>query len=186
LELMIILALPIMVGGFILAPRVIYALYPASFSPAILTFQILMLSIFFLYISRPFGDLIVVSNQQRKFLLISVIGAVINIILNFVLIPKYSLYGAALATVIAALIVFLFYIMAVKIFSKIEIFSLNFLTVFISAVVSTIIMYLVLGEPFIRSSAIYISITIGTAVYLFSFLGIKSLIGSLNILNYGK
>jgi len=186
LELMILLAFPMMAGGFVLAPRIIHAFYPDNFSPAVLALQILILSIFFIYISRPFGDLIVVSNQQRKLLLISTAGAIINIILNFILIPRYSLYGAALATVITTLITFLIYIITVKIFTSIHIFSFDCFIISILSTVSALIMYLAVKQPFIYNLNIFISISLGTIIYFLVFLGVKFLLESLKILNYGR
>jgi len=50
------------------------------------------------FVSTPFIRALVISNQQIKVLVLSALGAFLNIILNLVLIPRYSLSGAAVAT----------------------------------------------------------------------------------------
>ena len=48
-----------------------------------------------------FNNLIIIQNKERLSLYIVVASAALNIALNFVLIPKFSFYGAAWATVLA-------------------------------------------------------------------------------------
>jgi len=65
--------------------------------------------------SYTFGQLLLCWNKQQKHLIIVSIGALVNLILNALLIPKYGMYGAAYATVAAeTLVFFLFYIQVVK------------------------------------------------------------------------
>ena len=50
-------------------------------------------------------------NQHKKsiqLMLITLLGAVVNVILNYLLIPKYGLYGAAFTTLISSTLIFLF------------------------------------------------------------------------------
>lgn len=49
-----------------------------------------------------------VHKDSKGFLLSGTIGAVVNIGLNFLLIPKFQVYGAAIATCISYIVVFLF------------------------------------------------------------------------------
>lgn len=47
-------------------------------------------------------------NKQTKYIAISTVGAaIINIVLNYILIPKWGMYGAAFATIIAYVLLFL-------------------------------------------------------------------------------
>jgi len=83
---------------------IINLLYGSEFSPAILAFQILVLmaGLNFLYI--PFYLALIAANLQKKIFIISLIAALVNIVLNLILIPKYSLYGAAVSTLITYII----------------------------------------------------------------------------------
>ncbi len=66
LESMIFLALPIVVGDITLAPRIIDWIYDPSYFPSILAFQILILTAGISFLSSPFGQILVVANQQKK------------------------------------------------------------------------------------------------------------------------
>ncbi len=52
-------------------------------------------------LNRLFNYVIVAMKRNQEFLVITLIGAMVNISLNFLLIPIYSVYGAAIATVIS-------------------------------------------------------------------------------------
>ncbi|KPJ55331.1 hypothetical protein AMJ47_00465 [Parcubacteria bacterium DG_72] len=187
IELMIILALPIIAGGFVLAPRIIHAFYPSDFSPAVLALKILILGTGIFYITRPFADLMIVFNQQKKFFLITVFGALINIVLNLILIPKYSLYGAAVATVITNLAVFLVYFAYYQFFTRLPLLKLKFIPVALIASVCTFIMYFVIKQPTIYNLHIFVSIILGALVYFIGFVALKSLLRFTNLYSlYGE
>ena len=50
-------------------------------------------------LSGSVGNLMQMSNQQNSFMKILLLGAVINVLLNLYLIPKYEIVGAAYASV---------------------------------------------------------------------------------------
>ena len=147
MELMIMLAVPVVIGGHTLAPKIIHFIYGQSFSPSILAFQILIGVTGLIFLSRPFEQILIASNQQKKILLVTFFGAVINIILNFILIPRFSLYGAAVATLITFLVVlFLLFYFTFR-FTPIQPLKVKFLSCFLIAGFSSMIMYFVLYRP---------------------------------------
>lgn len=104
LKLMIFLALFAVIFGIPLSSYIIKIIYGDSFLPAVFALQILiiMAALYALYNTFYLG--LIASNQQRKVFWISLIAAIINIVFNFILIPKYSLYGAASATLITYIV----------------------------------------------------------------------------------
>jgi len=71
------------------------------------TFQLLMLSFWFMTMSYIYGALITSSGELRVFNGIFLIGIVVNWALNLYLIPRQGAYGAALATLATQAMVFL-------------------------------------------------------------------------------
>ena len=65
---------------------------------------ILMFSLIGIAISYIYGTMIVAKGQMKQLNFIFLICIVINLILNLILIPKYSAYGAAIATLITQII----------------------------------------------------------------------------------
>jgi len=173
MEIMIFLALPIMVGGMVLAPRIIDFIYGADFAPSVLAFQILILSVGFILLQGPLGQVIVIFNQQKKTFWIIMMAAVFNVILNLILIPKYSLYGAAFSSVISySLVLFLMLRYIVKL-TPIKPFSSPFVFGFLGTIFSAILMYFVISQSQVYALNIYFSIPIGASAYIAAFLLFK-------------
>ncbi|MFA5770936.1 MAG: oligosaccharide flippase family protein [Patescibacteria group bacterium] len=83
------------------APPIISLFFPTSFMPSVLALRILILVHIVATVSLFFNSLLIIQQREYFSLFIVSFGMVLNIILNLILIPKYSLYGAAWATVIA-------------------------------------------------------------------------------------
>ncbi len=165
MELMTALAVPLMIGGTILAPKIISFFYGAEFLPSILALQILMIMAGILLLYAAFNQVLIVANQQKKLILATLFGAGINIILNFIFIPKYSLYGAAFASVITQLLLmFLLFIFTVK-FTAIRFPNLSFLKFFTKVIVSGAVMSLVISQPQIFNLNIFLAIGAGILTY---------------------
>lgn len=88
----------------VFAPHVIGWFFPASFSPSILVMRIIVLVLTLSSLSALFNSLLLIQNKEKIILKIILVSCCANILLNFILIPMYSLYGAAWATVLAEMI----------------------------------------------------------------------------------
>ena len=169
MEIMILLALPLAIGGIVLAPRVIYFFYPSSFFPSILSLQILIVMAGLIFIYRPLIDVMIASNQQKSTFWITFFGALINILLNLFLIPKYSLYGASLATVITYIVIISISVWLMVRLTSIRISFFKFFAYFAVGGLSSVLMYFVIIQPKIYNLNIFLSVAIGALVYFPSF-----------------
>jgi len=166
MEIMIVLALPMMAGGILLASKIISFFYPPSYTPSIPVFRLLVLvaGINFLYVS--YNMILVIFNQQKKHFWICLVTSATNIVLNFILIPRYSFYGAGLATLICYIILFILEIEFSRRYTSIAIFNLRLTKVLLAAVVSSIIMSMIILLPMVYHNCNFIGLfLIGTAVY---------------------
>jgi len=166
LEIMISYAIPLMAGGLFLAPRIIDYIYDPSFIPSILAFRILIIMAGIIIFYTTFHWILIIANQQKKIFLVGLIGAVINIILNLILIPKYSLYGVAVTMVVSYLLMFLLFFVFTFKFTAIKTFNLKLLYNLIGAIICSIIMYFVISRPIIYHFHILYLVMIGAGVYL--------------------
>lgn len=98
LEMVIFITFLITFVVFPLAPGIIDVAFTSSFAVAAKALQISIFMAFFHYLWSPYHQALVVFNQQRRVFLIHLAGAVVNVLLNAVLIPRFSLYGAATAS----------------------------------------------------------------------------------------
>jgi len=182
MESMIFLGVPIVVGGIALAPRVIDWVYDPSYSPSIFAFQILIIMAGISFLCYPFSQALVVSNQQKRLFWITFFGAIVNVILNLILIPKYSLYGAAFTTVVTYLLVLFLLFEFTSRITPIKPINLRFLSNFIGSIVSSMPMYFVITQPQIYHLNVILSVLIGAGIYIVCFLLYKKVISKICLL----
>jgi len=186
MKTMIFVALPLVIGGITLAPRIIDLIYDPSYFPSILAFQILIITGGIAILDAPFGQALIVSNQQKKTFWIVLIGAIVNVGLNFILIPRYSLYGAAFTSLAAGTLMFYLLFRFTLIYTKIKPINPGlFLTVFIS-IVSSAIMYFVISSSKISELNVLLVILIAILVYSAAFFILKNMLKYLKSINIAK
>lgn len=96
------MVLPMAVGLVLLAHPIIMLFCGISYEPSILTLQILAPIIIFIGFSGLLGMQVLYPLGQEKLVIkATLLGAILNITLNLLLIPKFSQYGAAVATFVA-------------------------------------------------------------------------------------
>lgn len=121
-----VLAVPIGIGGMLLADRIILFAFKSQFKESVIALQILIWAVVFMFVNYLIGFLLNSINKQKLFTLTTGIGALFNVILNFALIPYYSFKGAAFATVLTeALIFILLYYFAAKNGYNINLFAIS-------------------------------------------------------------
>ncbi len=167
MEAMIFLALPFMVGGSILAPKIIHFLYGGQYEPAILALQILLFVAGLNFLYNPYGNVLVVTGQQKKHLLGTAAAALVNIFLNILLIPRFSLYGAAAATLISYVVLLILEVEFVRRFTPIIIWSSALTRAFLVAAVSSIVMAFFILQPIFLQAHVLIGVLVGIASYFF-------------------
>ncbi len=175
-EIMIFLAIPLTVGGVILAPKIIDFIYGSSFVPSILAFQILITTSGIMFLYNAFYQVLVVVDQQKNIFWAVLAGAIINIILNIILIPKFSLYGAAVATVIAQILVFFLLFRFTLKFTSINLFTSRTFLFFLGVIGSSAVMYFTIIQQQIYNLHVLLSILIGIAVYSAAIFAFKYVI----------
>lgn len=102
LKMLCMMSIPAAIGIMMLSDDLIYVLFGNAYAQSAKSMQILSFSIITVAISNFTGYQILVSVGKERFVLYStIIGALINIILNSILILPYGHYGASVASVIS-------------------------------------------------------------------------------------
>lgn len=97
---MAIIGIPLGLGTTLLADRIILMIFGVGYTNSIIALQILVWSSVFIYLSGAFGRLLEASNHQMIITKITAICMLENVVLNIIVIPKYSYIGASITTVI--------------------------------------------------------------------------------------
>jgi len=101
-----VISFPLAAGFFVLGPAVIRFIYP-QYQAAILPLQILIFSLVFIFLTFPVGSLLSAGGRQKRNTLNLLITVVISVALNIMLIPQYQAVGAAVASLVSAVIYFI-------------------------------------------------------------------------------
>ena len=96
---LLMLALPIAVGTTILADRIVLLILGEEFVNSIIVLQILVWVLVFMFLNNLIGGVLGAINKQMVGAAFAGVAALLNIILNLLLIPEFGGVGAAVATV---------------------------------------------------------------------------------------
>lgn len=164
-QLMVFLTVGTIIGGWEMAPGIITFFYGPDFTPSILVFRLLVVVIGISFLSYPYAIALVIANQQRKNFILVLAAAVLNILLDLVLIPRYGLYGAAVATVISSLLVLVLMIALFK--KKIGFNPLDkkLWSALVVSLLCGILMHGILSLPIVASGNVLVACTLGAVVY---------------------
>lgn len=167
-ELISFCCYPIFIGLIIMAPIFIRLLSGTSYEPAITTLQIISPILIALPLSNLIGIQILFPYGKIKYVNMSCcIGAVVNLILNLLLIPLYAQDGAAIATVIAEVSVTLSQYIIARKYIPFRLFTFtNFKYIIYSLIMAAICYYMML-VPMSDMFKLVIVPFIGAIVYAF-------------------
>lgn len=97
---LLLISLPIAVGGTILADRIILFLYTEEFAPSIPVLRIALWALPSLFLLELAGRVANTLHLERPAAKINIINAAITVLLNLILVPTMGVIGGALALVI--------------------------------------------------------------------------------------
>lgn len=168
LRYLVILAIPLAFGIGILSDKIILTLYGTDFSPSIIPLQILVIGLVFAFLSFPVGSLLNACNKQIIQTIILGLTMVLNITLNLILIPRFSVIGASITAAISYFFLFTIgFIYARKIVKyRLKILSQIFFKSFIASII--MVMIIIFLKPFVNFIILCLlgMIIYGIAMYL--------------------
>lgn len=146
-DLLILMVVPTMIIFYFLAPNLIQIVAGNEFHASILTLRILILSLFATFLISIFAYTIIAAKHQRYLIYVWAVLAAINIILNLLLIPRFSYKGAAIVTVITESITLIVLYILTKKLIKIRLKITYLFRVLLPALVLGILFWAALKVP---------------------------------------
>lgn len=170
------MAVPLVVGGVLLAYPVIFIVSTPEFLSRLtegfygsdIAFQILIFALFFQFLNVLFAFILIAVNKQAKLLYINAACVIFNLTTNIIFIPSYGFRGAAVTSVLSE-----FFILVATYFvaKKYLEFSINFKNLFkiiLSATVMGAVVYFL--QPFtyqyVQNWNVMLLVPIGAIVYI--------------------
>lgn len=157
---------------FINADKIIETLYTPSFKPAGTTLKILVFMALITYIHVLYYHILLIFDQQKKIFFVVLVGALINVVLNLILIPRFSLYGASIATVITHLAILLQYWRLTPKETFIKPFDAEFIFVLSISIISGISMCLIVSVSKFVETNLFLSISYSALIFSLLFAGL--------------
>jgi len=165
-RLMSSIALPLGIGGTILARPIMSFLYGDKYMNGVIAFQILIWTVAIISIRCAYEQSFLACDREKRYLLGVMVGAGTNIVLNFILIPYFGLVGAAIATVISELVFSGYMLAYFQILRRVSILK-YLLKPFLAASLMGVLLY------YLRDLNLFFSIAIGIVVYLATIWALK-------------
>lgn len=100
MKFLLVIAVPISVGMFVLAEDIIIFVFSDKFAGSIAPLKILVISLAFSFLSFPIGAFLNACNKQTMQTIITGFVLVVNVVANMMLIPAFGAVGAAYAALV--------------------------------------------------------------------------------------
>ncbi len=101
LKYLLLISLPIAVGGTLVSQPLIHLLYTDQFAPAVPLFALVIWDLPAFFITELTGPVCLVLQLEKRVARVNMTSAIIHVILDVVLIPLFGVMGAAIAEVAA-------------------------------------------------------------------------------------
>jgi O-antigen/teichoic acid export membrane protein len=175
---LLMISLPVSVGGTLIAHRLILILYGKEFEQAITVFRIMIWALPFMFLAEVLGRTSIVMNLERKVAAFIAVNACISIGMSLTLIPAFGAIGAAIALVINRFNNVLLSIIILKPKLLFEGNVLPLIRVVIASLVMGIVV-MVLGRYSILSNqysifSLLLLVLAGAVIYLISIFSFKA------------
>jgi len=166
IKILTMISIPTTVGVILVANDLVPLLFGDGFTESILTTRILSISIISVAFSNFFGyQVLVVIGKEKQMMISTIIGAVVNIILNFVLIIPFMHNGVAFASVVTEICVTIYQIYAISGAFKFELdkkFIVSVLLSNIAMIITVLICMILIQNPILRLG---LSMCVGCLTY---------------------
>ncbi|MDY6895096.1 MAG: oligosaccharide flippase family protein, partial [Thermotogota bacterium] len=143
------LTLPLFLIMFLFPETVIDILFEARYIQAGIALQILALGMFIHTFSGPNGVTLVTIGKTRLLMWTSLIGAILNIVLNFLLIPSFGIIGAAVASASSLALINILKSTSLYILYKIHPFTKNYIKPILLSVLLVLVIFTAVTNLFV-------------------------------------
>lgn len=164
--------IPAIFGLIIISKSLIGIYLGNEFMPATNILRILCLSLFFTPVANIVRmQLLIPRGRDKEYIISIVVGAILNLFLNFLLIPRLYAVGAAIATVVAEMTVFCFHCYYVRKEIDLKKMFLDSLGFFIKGIIMFALLIII--NYFIRNNILSMIISVLMGMIVYSILNIS-------------
>lgn len=153
-ELIFLFVLPVIVSLINVGPDLAVVFYGGDFAESGYIIRVLAVTILFAGVANVVRTNYLIPRRKDKVYVTStILGAVVNLILNFIFIPQFGVYGACIGTIAAELSVMLYQIIMTKDvirYKKVLIVFMKYLLKAVPIFVVQVVVNLIVGDTLLR------------------------------------
>ena len=167
LDFVLVASIPVTIFFIYFARQGVMLLSGSAYMGAIQPMQILMPTCILIGVTNILGiQMLVPLGRERAVLNSEILGAVVDLVLNFLLIPKYAASGAAIGTLVAEISVFIYQVVVLWSVIKPMVKNLSYLKILVATVLSLAATFWIPALGFNNFYTLAISGTLFFAIYL--------------------
>ncbi|MFH1455579.1 MAG: flippase [archaeon] len=156
----------ILTAGFVLFPQQILSiLFGSEYAVGASTLTLLAIGYFIFYLCFTSREILLMVKRTRTVFFVTLFGTLLNVVLNYLLIPVYGIIGAAYATFLSVLLISVFMIAVTYNLTKVNPFKFVLIKIFFVMVFVCGVVKLFL-QPMLGVSNFW-SVMLGVIVVLF-------------------
>ena len=174
---MLLLAMPITILSIVFSKDIIVFLSNNDFISGSKALVILSLTLPFVYLDALLGEILIAGDQRKLLVKIAAFILSFNLILNLILIPRYSFIGAAYVTLISEIILMIVNIYYTKKIIHYKVRNDQVVKIFVISILTFIIGFLmknILNIHFLLQMLI-LTLIFGILVYAFNLVQLKNI-----------
>lgn len=165
-DFIVAITLPLCIGLIFTSYDVVLLLSGPSFGPAVLASQIVAVTIVFTGLSNIMGLQVLYPIGKMKIVIFcTLIGAVINIILNVLLIPNYRHYGTAMAYMLTEMIITLSMFLIGRKYYPIRFIKRQHLNYVFATLIMSAVLYYIDTKEYDNILTFLLMVVVGIFVY---------------------
>ena len=157
-----IIAIPIGLGTLVLAEPLIHFFYNEQYNQSILCLQILSWAMVLMFGNWITGYALISLRKDKIMIMIVSLTAVVNIIANYILIPRWSYIGASVATIISEIIIMTLELIFLFKYVQYKTELIPIIKIFLCAAIMALVLLLLRQNVFFVINAL-----IGIGVFVF-------------------
>jgi len=151
--------LPIFLLIFLFSKQILNLMFGFEYTQASGVLLILIFGYMIFSLSHIYGAILNTIKKTKIVFYISLIVTIVNVILNYTLIPKIGMFGGAIATSSSLILMVLLSLIVVYKLTKIQILKLNYFKAIIAGLISVLIVYCI--SLLFHSHSIFLLIIFG-------------------------
>ena len=143
LDILLIFIIPMIIGIIFLSQKIVVLIAGQEFILSAGVLNVLIGAAGIIFLGVLFSNMIIALKKQKSLTYIYGIGVIVNLVANFIFIPRYSYYGAAGTTLLTELIVTaLMLVVLLKVVKKIPSFKFIFKYILAGLAMALVLYYL--------------------------------------------